>query len=164
MDFEKVNNPTPRAGRVIPANLNKMFSLRVNFKTKVLVTETAEMCGIPVSEVFRVVALWIKRKRLSFADSNNREVEVSDRSKNVIIYEIGKDYHEKLDDFLTADITMPEECGSQKEFRSLLVAACLDTHKKVKPEWDKKQDLDKRLKELQYLPTMNRCGRLLGVL
>jgi hypothetical protein len=143
----------------------KMFSLRVNFKTKVMVMETAEMCGIPVSAVFRTVALWIKNGRLTFANPEKTEVMVKDRSGNVIIYTVDKNYHNQLMDFLTADITMPKECQSQKEFRALLIAACLDTQAKYRPEWERKKDMDKRLKELESsLPSIQRLGMQLGVL
>lgn len=142
-----------------------MFSLRVNFKTKVLVMETAEMCGIPVSAVFRTVALWIKNGRLTFANSGNTEVTVKDRSGNVINYEVDGNYHKDLIDFLTADITMPKECESQKQFRTLLIAACLDTQAKYRPEWERQKDMDKRLKELSAkLPSIQRLGTQLGVL
>lgn len=141
-----------------------MLSLRVNFPTKVLVMETAEMCEIPVSAVFRTVALWVKNGRLSFADPEKTEVVVKDRSGNVINYKVDKNYHTDLLSFLTADIAMPKECGSQKEFRTLLIAACLDTQAKYRPEWERKKDMDKRLKELQSLPSIQRLGMQLGVL
>lgn len=142
-----------------------MLSLRVNFPTKVLVMETAEMCGIPVSAVFRTVALWIRNGRLAFANSDKTEVMVKDRSGNVINYEVDGKYHKDLIDFLTADITMPKECESQKEFRSLLIAACLDTQAKYRPEWERQKDMDKRLKELSAkLPSIQRLGMQMGVL
>ena len=141
-----------------------MFSLRVNFPTKVLVMETAEMCGIPVSAVFSAVALWVKNGRLAFANPEKTEVMVKDRSENVINYAIDKNYHNQLMDFLTADITMPKECQSQKEFRALLIAACLDTQAKYRTEWERQKDMDKRLKELQTMPSIQRLGTQLGVL
>jgi hypothetical protein len=142
-----------------------MFSLRVNFKTTVLVMETAEMCEKPVSAILRTVAFWINNGRLAFVNSGNTEVIVKDRSGNVINYEVDGNYHKDLIDFLTADITMPKECESQKEFRSLLIAACLDTQAKYRPEWERKKDMDKRLKELSAkLPSIQRLGMQLGVL
>jgi hypothetical protein len=140
-----------------------MFSLRVNFKTKVLVMETAEMCEKPVSAILRTVAFWIKNGRLAFANSGNTEVIVKDRSGNVINYEVDGNYHKDLIDFLTADIKNP--CENQKEFRTLLIAACLDTQTKYRPEWERKKDMDKRLKELSAkLPSIQRLGTKLGVL
>lgn len=142
-----------------------MLSLRVNFPTKVLVMETAEMCEMPVSSVLRTVAFWVKKGRLAFANPAKTEVMVKDRSGNVINYEVNGIYHKDLIDFLTADITMPKECESQKEFRTLLIAACLDTQAKYRPEWERKKDMDKRLKELSAkLPNIQRLGTQLGVL
>lgn len=126
--------------------------------------ETAEMCEKPVSAILRTVAFWIKNGRLTFANSGNTEVIVKDRSGNVINYEVDVNYHKDLIDFLTADITMPKECQSQKEFRTLLIAACLDTQAKYRPEWERKKDMDKRLKELSALPSIQRLGMKLGVL
>lgn len=140
-----------------------MFSLRVNFRAKVLIMETAEMCGLSVSAVFRTVALWIKRGRLTFANNDKTLVTVRDKKGNVINIKVDANYHTDLIDFLTADITMPKECESQKEFRTLLIAACLDTERKYRPEWERKKDMDKRLKELQHLPTMQMCALKLGV-
>jgi hypothetical protein len=126
--------------------------------------ETAEMCGIPVSEVLRVTALWIGNGRLSFGDNRN-SVDVKDKLGNVINYEIDKNYHNELQDFLTADIKIPKECESQKEFRTLLIGACLDTQRKTRPEWEKKKDMDKRLRELSAtMPSIQRLGTKLGVL
>jgi hypothetical protein len=135
-----------------------MFSLRVNFKTKVLIMETAEMCGIPVSGVFRTVALWIRNGRLSFANPEKTEIKVKDRSENVINYAVDKNYHNDLTDFLTADITMPKECESQKEFRSLLIAACLDTQAKCRVEWERRKELDRQLKECQLITVRERAA------
>jgi hypothetical protein len=80
----------------------------------------------------------------------------------VINYENLQIYHTDLDDFLSADIENP--CESQKAFRTFLIAACLDTAKKARPDWEKKKDWDKKMKELQHLPTIEKCGSLLGVL
>jgi hypothetical protein len=47
----------------------------------------------------------------------------------------------------------------------LLIAACLDTQAKYRPEWERKKDMDKRLKELSAkLPSIQRLGTKLGVL
>ena len=122
------------------------------------------MCEIPVSAVLRTVALWIRNGRLAFANPEKTEVMVKDRSGNVINYEVDGNYHKNLEDFLTADITIPKECESQKEFRSLLITACLDTQAKYRVEWEHKKDMDKRLKELQTMPSIQRLGTQLGVL
>lgn len=139
-----------------------MFCLRVNFKGKVLILETAEMCGIPVSSVFRTVSHWIKNGRLTFSNVEKTAVEVKDKKGNVINYKNLQIYHTDLDDFLSADIENP--CESQKQFRTLLIAACLDTQAKYRPEWERKKDMDKRLKELSAMPSIQRLGTLLGVL
>ena len=101
---------------------------------------------------------------MSFANPEKTEVMVKDRSGNVINYEVDGNYHKNLEDFLTADITIPKECESQKEFRSLLITACLDTQAKYRVEWEHKKDMDKRLKELQTMPSIQRLGTQLGVL
>lgn len=138
-----------------------MFSLRVNFKTKVLVMETAEMCGISVSDVLRKVAVWIKSGRLAIANESKTSVMVKDRNGNVINHEVCANYHKNLEDFLTADIENP--CQSQQQFRTMLIAACLDVQSKCRPEWERMQDLDKKLKDLSYLPTIQKCADRLGV-
>jgi hypothetical protein len=46
----------------------------------------------------------------------------------------------------------------------LLIAACLDTQAKYRPEWERKKDMDKRLKELQTMPSIQRLGTQLGAL
>ena len=122
------------------------------------------MCEKPVFAILRTVAFWVKNGRLAFANPEKTEVMVKDRSGNVINYELDGNYHKNLEDFLTADITMPKECESQKEFRSLLIAACLDTQSKYRAEWERKKDMDKRLKELSVMPSIQRLGMKLGVL
>jgi hypothetical protein len=140
----------------------KMFSLRVNFRGKVLIMETAEMCGITVSAVLRTVALWVKNGRVTFADADKKTVALKDRNGNVINYEISAIYHEDVSEFLTADIKLPEQCVSQKDFRSMVIAACLDTQKKARPEWERKKSFDAMLKKCQHLPSVQRCLALLG--
>lgn len=138
-----------------------MFSLRVNFETKVLVMETAEMCGVSVSDVMRTVAKWIKSGRAAFVPKSKNTVAIRDRHGNVINYEIDKNYHNSVADFLTADIENP--CESQQQFRAILIAACKDTQRKCRPEWERMQSLDKKLKELSRLPTVQIFAERLGL-
>jgi hypothetical protein len=75
---------------------------------------------------------------------------------------ISPDYHTELLDFLSADITMPKYCESQKQFRSLVVAACVVTQRKVRPEWERQKDFDRQLKECQ-LSSVQEKAALLGL-
>jgi hypothetical protein len=139
-----------------------MFCLRVNFKTKVLIMETAEMCGLTVTDVLRTVARWIDKGRVLFADPEKTTATVREKNGNVINLKISPDYHTELLDFLSADITMPKYCESQKQFRSLVVAACVVTQRKVRPEWERQKDFDRQLKECQ-LSSVQEKAALLGL-
>jgi hypothetical protein len=139
-----------------------MFCLRVNFKTKVLIMETAEMCGLTVTDVLRTVARWIDKGRVLFADPEKTTATVREKNGNVINLKISPDYHAELLDFLSADITMPKYCESQKQFRSLVVAACIVTQRKVRPEWERQKDFDRQLKECQ-LSSVQEKAALLGL-
>jgi hypothetical protein len=81
---------------------------------------------------------------------------VKDRSGNVINYESMQIYHTDLNDFLSADIKNP--CESQKEFRTLLIAACLDTQAKCRVEWERRKELDRQLKECQLITVRERAA------
>lgn len=120
------------------------------------------MCGLTVTDVFRTVSRWINNGRLAFANQEKTSVMVKDRSGECDNLEISPDYHAELLDFLSADIAMPKYCETQRQFRTLLVAACIATQRKTRPEWERKKDLDRMLKETTLQSVRERAA-LLGV-
>lgn len=120
------------------------------------------MCGLTVTDVFRTVSRWIDNGRLAFANPEKTSVMVKDRSGECDNLEIPVDYHAELLDFLSADITMPKYCDSQRQFRTLLVAACIATQRKTRPEWERQKDFDRMLKETTLQSVRERAA-LLGV-
>jgi hypothetical protein len=97
-----------------------------------------------------------------FADPEKTTATVREKNGNVINLKISPDYHAELLDFLSAGITMPKYCESQKQFRSLVVAACVVTQRKVRPEWERQKDFDRQLKECQ-LSSVQEKAALLGL-
>lgn len=122
-----------------------MFSLRVNFKTKMLIEETAAIAGLSVSEILRRVDAKVRAGKICPAENRVDRVAVQQyNSDNVIIYTIPENYHNHLTEVVTADI--PPMAGRiQKEFRKFVVAACLDTRAKSIRLYEKKKLYDQEL-------------------
>lgn len=120
-----------------------MYSLRVNTKTKELVEEVAAMVDLSVSAIMRKVRKKMENGKLKFVGGGN--VEITRINGNVIIFHVSKRYHSELSEWLTSDIS-PVEKRDTTEFRTCLVAACLDSRSQSVARYQKLRQLDESFK------------------
>jgi hypothetical protein len=121
-----------------------MYSLRVNTKTKELVEEVAAMVDLSVSAIIRKVRKKMENGRLKFIGGGN--VEITRINGNVIIFHVSKRYHSELSEWLTSDIS-PVEKKNTTEFRTCLVAACLDSRNQSREQYDRISRMNREFAE-----------------
>jgi predicted transcriptional regulator len=102
-----------------------MYSLRLTPKGKHLIEECAEICGIPLSKVLRIVAYWVKTGRVRITDAQNGTVEITKKNKNVIKINVSENYYKNVTEIITVEMPEPPT-ANQRDFRIMLSAACLD--------------------------------------
>ena len=125
-------------------------------------SETVTICGLSgISELIRKCANFAAKGRLTM-DADGW-VNVTRKDGNVVKFLIPNVYYKNVDEMITVD-GMDEipEIGNQQEFRQMVIAQCLDLQAQCRPEWERKKDMDKCLKELSAMPSIQRLGTLLG--
>lgn len=103
-----------------------MYYLKVNGALKVLVTETADACGITTAAIMRKVALKIAHNTLGFTDDRNEVV--FRRGDNVTAH---VDVPQSLTRLYGKNDTIKSEMQpptvSEAQYRLAIAGACLET-------------------------------------
>lgn len=134
-----------------------MYSIRVNSETKELVEEVANMVGLSVSSIFRKVRIKMERKKL--VPINRNTVAVTHRDGKVINIRVRVFYHNILDAWMTADIE-PISRYQTRDFRSCLIAACLDTKQASIEHFKRIQALEEQRKSYESMVIRERQALL----
>lgn len=129
-----------------------MYRMRMSEKAKNLIEETAEMCGLSVSSIFRTVGKWIENGRVSVCPSEKGVCRVRRKDGNVVKIKISENYHRNLTLFMSVEnFTMPGEINSAKDFRKCIIAACIDTVNRYRAEHERLAALDRQMQtEMVY--------------
>ena len=123
-----------------------MYSLRVTPQGKKLIEECAEICGIHFSKVLRTVAYWIKTGRIKISADTVDTVEIRRRNGSVIKVCVDESYYKNVSEIVTA--YMPEvPTANQKDFRIIVMAACIDTISASRSERERIKALESQNKE-----------------
>lgn len=117
-----------------------MYVLRVNKKTKDLITEVSQIVGLSVSEIIRRTARKMKRGNIRLVDGTTVAVAQA-VTENVITFHVSQTYHNFLNEFVVSDMA-PLAPRESKHFRTCLIAACLDTRAKSQELHLRQQRLD----------------------
>lgn len=119
-----------------------MYSLRVSPKGRALLEECAEICEMPhFSKILRIVAYWIKTGRVKISGESADTVEIRRKNGNVIKINVDESYYKNVSEIVTA--YMPEvPTASQRDFRIMVMACCLDTITANRAERDRIKALE----------------------
>lgn len=123
-----------------------MYHIRFNSEGKRIMTETVTICGLSgISELIRKCANFAVKGRLTL-DSDGW-VNVTRKDKTVVKLLIPRIYYKKANEIITVDglEKLPEEIGSQQEFRQMVIAQCLDLQSQYRDEWEIKSAMDAEL-------------------